>query len=300
MTLRVLVSYHYHRDTDLAQLVNELGGNVDLFADSGAYSAATSGATINLVDYAAWLTHWAPLFTVRSNMDVIGDHAGSAANFTRLRDWGVDVLPVFHAGQPWRVLEKLCEQHPYVALGGIALHAVGAAKQKALMKWLVKAFLIAREYGTVFHGFGLTSANLIRALPFYSVDSSSYTMGQRFGLVYLWDARNLRMHSVFFRNPTEVRPRADLFRQHGLPAARVLDDSFMRAGTAHHHTDRALLTGASARAYGFMEQSLTSRHRVPAPPLPRHADTGTKVYLALGGTNHSDMDPLRLLAKEHA
>lgn len=300
MTLRVLVSYHYHRDTDLAHLVDEIGGDVDLFADSGAYSAATTGATIKLADYAAWLKQWAPLWTVRSNLDVIGDHAGTAANLARLQDAGVDPLPVFHTGEPWRVLERLCEQHRYVALGGLALHAVGGAKQNVLMKWLVKAFLIAREHGTVFHGFGLTSPSLINSLPFYSVDSSSYTMGQRFGLVYLWDSRNLKMHSVFFRNPTEVRPRADLFRRHGLPAARVMDPGFMRSGTDTHHADRAALTGASARAYGFLEESLTARHRVDAPSLPRHADTGTKVYLALAGTNRSDMDPLRLLVKEAA
>jgi hypothetical protein len=298
--MRVLVSYHYHRDTDLAQLVDDLGGDVDLFADSGAYSAATTGATIKLTDYAAWLKQWAPLWSVQSNLDVIGDHQGTAANLARLQDAGCDPLPVFHTGEPWRVLERLCAEHPYVALGGLALHAVGGAKQNVLMKWLVKAFLIAREHGTVFHGFGLTSPNLIRTLPFYSVDSSSYTMGQRFGLVYLWDARNLKMHSVFFRNPTEVRPRADLFRRHGLPASRVLEPGFMRSGTPTHHDDRTALTGSSARAYGFMEQSLTARHRVAAPPLPRHADAGTKVYLALAGTHRSDMDPLRLLAKEAA
>jgi hypothetical protein len=80
MRLRLLVSYHYHRDTDLAALVGELGGDVDLFADSGAYSAATTGATIHLADYAAWLRHWAPLLTVQSALDVIGDHEATAAN----------------------------------------------------------------------------------------------------------------------------------------------------------------------------------------------------------------------------
>nr|WP_202446862.1 hypothetical protein [Streptomyces sp. SID5468] len=296
--MRVLASYHYHRDTDLAALVHDLGGNVDLFADSGAFSAATTGVTIKLGDYAAWLRHWQPLITVAATLDVIGDHRATAANLDRLTEAGCSVLPVFHTGEPWDVLEGLCAQHRYIALGGLALHAAGAAKQKALMAWLIRAFKVARPYGTALHGFGLTSANLVRHLPFYSIDSSSYTMGQRFGLVYLWDARTLRMRSLFFRNPADVLPNAALVRAHGLPPHRLLDRNFMRPAAGSTGADRDLLTAGCARAYQFMEGSLTTRHRVPAPPLPRAADQGTKVYLALSGARDQDIAPLRMLLEE--
>jgi hypothetical protein len=46
----------------------------------------------------------------------------------------------------------------------MALHAVGVAKQRPLMAWLVRCFRIAAEHGTVFHGFGMTSARLVRNL----------------------------------------------------------------------------------------------------------------------------------------
>lgn len=292
MTLRVLVSYYYHRDTDLAALVQELGGDVDVFADSGAYSAATTGATIRLADYAAWLRHWAPLLTVQAALDVIGDHEATAANVDRLRNAGCDPLPVFHVGEPWPVLEKLCATHRYIALGGMALHAVGGAKYKALMRWLVRCFRIARHHGAVFHGFGMTSARIVSQLPFYSIDSSSFTLGQRFGLAYLWDAPAWKMRSVFFRNPGEVRPHAELFHRHGLDPARAIAPDFLRPGTPAYAEDRTLLTGASAYAYALMERSLTARHRVPPPPLPRAATTGTKAYLAIGGDGPSDKEPL--------
>ncbi|MEU5834497.1 hypothetical protein ABZ820_12605 [Streptomyces diacarni] len=300
MTLRLLVSYHYHRNTDLAALVAELGGDVDLFADSGAYSAATTGATIRLADYAAWLRHWAPLWTVQAGLDVIGDHEATAANTARLHDAGLPVLPTFHLGSPWTVLEELCATHPYVALGGVALHAAGAAKQRPLMAWLVRCFRTAAEHGTRFHGFGLTSAQIIKNLPFYSIDSSSYMFGTRWGLAYLWNAPAWRMESVLFRNPTEVRPHAALFRRHGLDPARVIDPAFMRPGTDHVAADRTDVCAAGARAYAFMEQSLARRHQVAPPPLPRGDDPGTKVYLALGGASDSDRAPLRLLAADPA
>lgn len=297
MRLRLLVSYHYHRNSDLAALVDTLGGDVDLFADSGAYSAATTGATITVPDYAAWLHHWAPLWTTRANLDVIGDHEATARNATVLRDAGCEVLPTFHLGSPWHVLEDLCTRHRYIALGGMALHAIGAAKQRPLMAWLVKCFRIAAPTGTVFHGFGMTSARLVKNLPFYSIDSSSYTFGTRWGLAYLWDTRTWRMESVHFRNPDEVRPHAALFRRHGLDPARVIDPGFMRPNTSGGADDGAEVIAASARAFTFMEASLQTRHHVTPPPLPRGADTGTKIYLALAGAGKSDLAPLRLMGE---
>jgi hypothetical protein len=295
MRVRLLVSYHYHRNSDLAELVDTLGGDVDLFADSGAYSAATTGATIRLADYSAWLDDWRPLWTVRAGLDVIGDHEATARNTEALRAAGADVMPVFHVGEPWHVLEAMCAANPYVALGGMALHAVGGSKQTQLMRWLVRCFQIAAEHGTRFHGFGLTSAKLLVNLPFYSVDSSSYTLGQRWGLVYLWDAPALKMRSIFFRSLAEVRPTADLFTRHGLDPARVWQPEFMRAGTRQGAADRHAITAASAHAYRFMENDLIRRHRVAAPPLPAHDTDGTKVYLALNGTSSGDLAPLRLL-----
>lgn len=294
MRLRLLVSYHYHRNTDLADLVTDLGGDVDLFADSGAYSAATTGATIELTDYSAWLHHWAPLLTVQASLDVIGDHEATARNTAALHDSGCNVLPTFHLGSPWPVLEELCATNHYVALGGMALHAVGSQKRRPLMAWLVRCFRTAAPYGTRFHGFGMTSTGIVKNLPFYSIDSSSYMFGSRWGLAYLWDASTWRMESIHFRNPSLVRPHAALFRRHGLDPARVVDPTFMRTGNDRVSDDRTAIISSGARAYAFMEQSLTQRHQVP-PPLPRNDDPGTKVYLALGGAGEADLAPLRLL-----
>lgn len=295
MTLRLLVSYHYHRDTDLARLVSDLGSAVDLFADSGAFSAATLGATIKLADYAEWLRQWTPLFTVQSNLDVIGDYRATAVNLDILRDAGCDPLPVFHTGEPWRILERLCAEHRYVALGGLALHAGGGTSRRHLMSWLVRAFRIGREHGTVFHGFGLTSASLVYDLPFYSVDSTSYRWGLRYGMLMLWDDRARKMRSVYFRDREDVHANHRLLRLHGLNPKRVSSPSFARAGTPGAASDRIAFTAASARAYRFMEQTLKARHRVTPPPLPCAADTGTKVYLALPGTGKEEIAFLQTL-----
>lgn len=291
MTLRVLVSFHFHRDTDLDELVNTLGGDVDLFADSGAYSAFSAGAEININDYSAWLLRWQHLFTVASNLDVIGDPLASSRNHRQLNADGHDVFPVFHLGEPFRLLEGMCESYKLVALGGLVPYLAGDKHRSALMAWLIKAHMIARKRGAVLHGFGLTSAQLIKDLPFYSLDSSSYTFGRRFGLAYLWDAKALSMRSILFRNQADVRRYAHLFRLHGIEPGTILDPEYMRPGTDHFDRDRVELVAASVRAYQLMEQTLTARHRVAAP-AGLHGP-GTKIYLVLTSLTPVNLDPLR-------
>src|SRR3984893_7396349 len=118
-TVRLLLSYHYFGSVDLCELVNNYAGKVEVFADSGAFSALTTGAVIKFADYAAWLRQWGSLLTVKSSLDVIGDAAESRVNFERLREAGLPVIPVFHVGSDLVELKRLCAEHDYVALGGM-------------------------------------------------------------------------------------------------------------------------------------------------------------------------------------
>lgn len=299
MRLRILTSFHYHRNTDLDSFSERLGGDVDLFADSGAYSAYASGAEIVLDDYIAWLHRWAHLFGTRANLDVIGDPAGTAENQRILTEAGLKVLPVFHLGEPFGVLESLCEEHDYVALGGLVPYlAAGAANanRRQMTSWMVKCHLIARKHGTVFHGFGCTGSLFLRDLPFYSADSSSYFFGRKFGLSYLWDERHLAMRSVHFRNPVDVGRWQHLFRKHGLEPGQLVDPTYMMPGTANFDEHRVEITVASLRAYMMMERSMVARHHVGAPDGAQ--DTGTKIYFVNISDKPVDIDPFRVVQQE--
>src|SRR5882724_3080859 len=202
MSIRVLVSYHYHRDTDLDQFAARLGGDVDLFADSGAYSAYASGAVIDINEYISWLDRWGHLFTVASNLDVIGDAVVGAQNLSTLSLAGHDVIPVFHLGEPFDLLRDMCERHPYVALGGMVPYLAsgsGNSNRAQIMRWMVVAHIIARKTGTMLHAFGCTGSLFLRDLPFYSADSSSYMFARKRCLIYLWDPRDRVIRSFHFR-----------------------------------------------------------------------------------------------------
>ena len=278
MTFRFLVSFHYHRDTDLQAIADAYDGPVEVFADSGAYSAATLGVTIDRADYAAWLKDWQHLVTTAATLDVIGDHAATQRNTLALEDTGLRVLPVFHTGTPWDRLHDLCRRYSYVALGGMVPHA---KVPEDVMRWLVRCFQIAKEYGTVFHGFGQTRFTTLAALPFYSVDSSAWGSGARYGNLVLWDNRRARLVSVQTGDPGQARKHAALLRAHGADPAMVGRPGFAqlpRRSREVFNRESEVMRGSSAIAYHRFGEWLIKRHRVPAPTGWERRGTG--LYLA--------------------
>lgn len=292
MTARVLVAYPYFRDTDIDAMCSKLGGDVDVFADSGAFSAMNSGITIELDAYMAWLRKWEHRFTCYANLDVIGDVDATARNADIMHASGLTPLPVFHRGEPWPILETLTRNYDYVGLGGLVRPPTEHSNPLPLLRWLVKAFRIAGSNGCALHGFGITSAPMLRDLPFYSVDSTSHRFGQRWGLVYLWDDQAFRLQDFFVRNREHLRRWRRLLVDHGVSDLnRFLDPEFLRAGTPHVVTDRELVNRLSVRAFQKMEAALQHRHHVAAPSSILHSTPGTKIYLGLGGDSPAELAP---------
>lgn len=303
MSIRVLVSYHFHRDTDLDQFVEQLGGDVDLFADSGAYSAYSTGAVIDREKYATWLSRWDHLLSVKSNLDVIGDPAGGADNLAYLTSQGHTIMPVFHVGEPFDLLRQQCDESPYVALGGMVPYlAFGAANRNRpqVMRWMIKAHLVARKTGTVLHGFGCTGSLFLRDLPFYSADSSSYMFPRKRCLMYMWDDSKQMLRSFHFRDLSSVRRYAHVLRRYGIEPGRVSDPSFMVSGTEHFDEDRVDITAVAMRSFIAMENALRKRHRVPAPfeGSALATVTGTKIYFVNINDSYVDIEPIVRVARE--
>jgi hypothetical protein len=279
MTFRFLMSFHYGRGKDLQAIADAAGGlPVEVFADSGAFSAATLGTTIRLADYAAWLKDWQHLITTAATLDVIGDPDATQRNTLALEDMGLNVLPVFHTGSPWDRLEKLCAQYRYVALGGMVPYT---RMYGEVMRWLVKCFRIGNEHGTVFHGFGQTNSTAMAALPFYSVDSSTWSHGAKFGLLKLFDERAGRIAQVVVGDRAGARRRAALIRTYGVDPDAVACSGFgLKADKTperFRYEDR-LMRGVPALAYHRLGQWLQHRHDVTPPP--GWTSRGTCLFLA--------------------
>ncbi|MBO2461595.1 hypothetical protein [Actinomadura violacea] len=287
-TAYVLASFAYLAKADVPHLVRRArdmyGVDVDFFADSGAFTAHSSGKVITVKQYAAWLAVHGHVINCAATLDVIGDPAATARNTEALRDAVGDqvyIIPIFHVGSPWAELEAMCAAHPYVGLGG----GVGVGqRESAFMAWLVKAHRIARDNGAVFHGFGMTKPPYPDRLPFYSVDSSYWSAGMRNGTVGLYDpaAHTFRRMRVGTRQ-VHARRMAALVRAYGGDPAQVATPGFGRVAErgAMGRTDREWMALAACESWHAYGADLRARHRpVPAPGPVR--GTGPKVYLAVG------------------
>jgi hypothetical protein len=159
-----------------------------IFMDSGAYSAETKGAKIDLEKYCAFLRSEGAAIDVAAPLDVIGDPIASYANFERMLKLGTTPLPAYHQGEPVSWLMEYVRRFDYIALGG----AVGTSPVQQRM-WLDEIWathLTDKDGWPVVkvHGFGITSTDVMARYPWYSVDSTTWLMGGSMGRILVnWD-----------------------------------------------------------------------------------------------------------------
>lgn len=159
---------------------------VELFIDSGAFSAFTQGVTINIKEYIDFIKQYKNIIEVYANLDVIGDPEGTLKNQKIMEKAGLNPLPCFHYGEPIKFLRYYLDGYDYIALGGMV-----PISTKDLCSWLDNLFsnYICRPDDGLpkakVHGFGMTSLNLMLRYPWYSVDSTSWVVTGRMGAIYV-------------------------------------------------------------------------------------------------------------------
>ncbi|MFF4777461.1 hypothetical protein ACFY05_31860 [Microtetraspora fusca] len=269
---KALGSFHYFRSVDIAAFTRRLGPGHRFLADSGAFSAHTQGAAINIDEYADWLHRWKPYITHYINLDVIGDPAATWRNQRALEAEGLRPIPVFHAGSDFTELRRYLDAgYTYICLGGLV-----GRHHKAVMPWAIRCFREARGRA-VFHGLGLTRWTDLAALPYYSVDSTSWSKAHRFGAVALWDDHRSRWINVKIGG-RDVWRYTHLIRAHGGDPARLAD----RKTYTRNEVSRM-----AATAFHRAETWLRARHGPVAIPGHTEDQPGPHIYLA--DTNVDDL-----------
>lgn len=113
----------------------------------------------------------------------------------RLEDLtGVPSIPVWHNNRGKEEFVKMCEEYPYVAVGGL----VGGNSEYSKKYWKFFPWFIntAHEHGAKIHALGFTSLEGITKYHFDSVDSTAWTGGNRFGFVYHFDGKTMKKYDV--------------------------------------------------------------------------------------------------------
>jgi len=142
--------------------------------DSGAFSAHNSGKVIDLQEYiekCLELMETDEKLVEIFALDVIGDHEATLKNTEEMWRQGVPAIPCYHAGEPEDYLKHLGDNYDKIALGGVAR----VRDKKRRIKWAAQCF--SRVWPKKIHGFGFGLESDILALPWHSVDSSSWEFG---------------------------------------------------------------------------------------------------------------------------
>ena len=96
-------------------------------------------------------------------------------------------IPVWHKSRGINKFKELCENYDYISIGGIVTKEI-RKKEYQQMKTLVS---YAKQKGVKVHGLGFTNTNFIDQIGFYSVDSTSWLSGQRFGTIHIFDGKKV-------------------------------------------------------------------------------------------------------------
>ena len=184
--------------------------NIPIFIDSGAYSAYTKGANIDVDAYINWINAHGDAFTVVAQVDFIPGKSNletdaevylkapqySWENYLymheRLRPELRDkLIPVFHQGEDFKWLVNMLNwvdpesgRHmPYI---GISPHTeVTSAKRMAFCREVFRIIKNSDNPGVKTHGFGMTALQLLKNIPFTSVDSTTWLQTAIHGQILL-------------------------------------------------------------------------------------------------------------------
>jgi len=187
-----------------------------IILDSGAFSAWSRGAAIDIDAYIAFIFANAEWIDYYINLDVIPGAFGvvptpqqveasaeqSWENFLYMERHGLHPMPVFHMGERFAWLQRFVDHGcDYI---GISPANDRTTKQKRL--WLDRVFtLLGDEEGrprVKTHALGVTAVPLLIRYPWFSADSSAWATSSGRGNVFV--PRLHHGHEDFTRSPLIV------------------------------------------------------------------------------------------------
>lgn len=193
ITKYILESFYYIQDWQLEYLKEK-----ELFLlDSGAFTFMSN--TKKKVDWDQYVEDYAS-FIVKNDVkyffELDIDVIVGLKEVERLRNkleklTGRKCIPVWHKSRGLDYYKKMVKDYDYVAIGGIVAKEI---TQKDY-KYFTPLLKIAKDNNCKVHGLGFTNLKSLSKYPFYSVDSTSWKSGGRFGSIYEFKNNKLIQHS---------------------------------------------------------------------------------------------------------
>ena len=187
--INVLQSFFY-RDGITTDLIPYFDS---FMLDSGAFSIIRCGKEINWDEYVEKYIEYInknkiELFFELDIDKLIGYERVKAIRHRIEKETNKPVIPVWHKRLGKEEFLRMCDEYDYVAIGGIVSNEISRNEYKYFHAFIREA----HKRGTKIHGLGFTNLTWLPMCRFDSVDSSSWTAGDRFGFLYKFDGRTIK------------------------------------------------------------------------------------------------------------
>lgn len=196
-----LMSYEYLRTKGAKQLKKY--SDMHLFIDSGAYTYMSDPKYMDFTEeqweeqiksYLNWAEKHKDSIFGMAELDL-----QNLLGYDTIDRWrkkyfepfmlrtGIPVCFVYH-DEGKDIWEKMCQRYPYVGFSAVSDEdkVFDLSEFKEMLK-------IAEKYNSLVHGFGMTRTSLLPELPYYTVDSTSWKSGFRYGQLAVWNGKKVQM-----------------------------------------------------------------------------------------------------------
>lgn len=267
-----LMSYEYLKGAGRNQLKKY--EDMHLFIDSGAYTYLTNpeyeSYTIEqweeqIKSYLKWAEkHKDSIFAI-ADLD-LQYLVGNDTVYRWRKEYfepfmlrtGIPVCFIYHeeGAEQW---EYMCKRYPYI---GLSLNVDGNIDEASLRE----KFRIAEKYNTLIQGMASTRTSMLTQYPFYTVDSTTWNVGLKYGEISVWSGTKMsRIKKADFESkafPAILRYDTpfdlDLIREEDkTEMIRVNAYAFVQAEKYIHEKLKSLMYWFKARAIHVDVDNLT-------------------------------------------
>lgn len=189
LDVAILESFYYVDDW-IIQLIPRLS---KFLLDSGAFTFLTSHkGKVDWEDYLRRYAEFINKYDIKLFFELDIDPIVGYEKVLEMRKWleretGKKPIPVWHKSRGKSDFLKMCDEYDYVAIGGIVSKEITRQEYK-YFPWFINE---AHKRGAKIHGLGFTNLEGITKYHFDSVDSTSWTTGNRFGAVYRFNGKTM-------------------------------------------------------------------------------------------------------------
>lgn len=184
--MSILESFYYLRkNEEFMALAKHFGS---FLLDSGAFTFMTGAhkGSINWDEYVEDYARFINKHDIKLFFELDIDSVVGLQEVERLREklealTGKKPIPVWHKNRGKEYFIKMCENYPYVALGGIVTKEIPRQKYEKGFPWFIKT---AHLHRCKIHGLGYTTILNLPKYHFDSVDSTAWLYGNRGGYLY--------------------------------------------------------------------------------------------------------------------